>query len=139
MLAIKYILMVAGILLLAVGAAITLYDLWPWFKESRALAGDANEAEKHPTPVEPVRWRTSVALALVACLPLLIALSIVVVPSGMGGVCISDSHGILPETLYSGVYFIAPLGEHVQTFDRSEEHTSELQSLRHLVCRLLLE
>src|SRR5205814_7489226 len=26
-----------------------------------------------------------------------------------------------------------------QGFDRSEEHTSELQSLRHLVCRLLLE
>src|SRR5437899_9483670 len=25
------------------------------------------------------------------------------------------------------------------TFDRSEEHTSELRSLRHLVCRLLLE
>src|SRR5438045_5527168 len=25
------------------------------------------------------------------------------------------------------------------TFFRSEEHTSELQSLRHLVCRLLLE
>src|SRR5258705_1479260 len=28
----------------------------------------------------------------------------------------------------------SPAGEH-----RSEEHTSELQSLRHLVCRLLLE
>src|SRR5437899_8731158 len=26
-----------------------------------------------------------------------------------------------------------------QRYDRSEEHTSELQSLRHLVCRLLLE
>src|SRR5262245_64674926 len=26
-----------------------------------------------------------------------------------------------------------------QDADRSEEHTSELQSLRHLVCRLLLE
>src|ERR1039458_10537316 len=26
-----------------------------------------------------------------------------------------------------------------EPFDRSEEHTSELQSLRHLVCRLLLE
>src|SRR5437899_8802175 len=25
------------------------------------------------------------------------------------------------------------------TYERSEEHTSELQSLRHLVCRLLLE
>src|SRR5262245_64296072 len=27
----------------------------------------------------------------------------------------------------------------VKTYMRSEEHTSELQSLRHLVCRLLLE
>src|SRR5438045_7079800 len=27
----------------------------------------------------------------------------------------------------------------VSSVDRSEEHTSELQSLRHLVCRLLLE
>src|ERR1035441_4888105 len=26
-----------------------------------------------------------------------------------------------------------------ETYHRSEEHTSELQSLRHLVCRLLLE
>src|SRR5262245_62441141 len=29
--------------------------------------------------------------------------------------------------------------ENVRGKDRSEEHTSELQSLRHLVCRLLLE
>src|SRR5262245_64438314 len=35
-----------------------------------------------------------------------------------------------------------PAGEDVSLYregDRSEEHTSELQSLRHLVCRLLLE
>src|ERR1035441_3050963 len=30
-------------------------------------------------------------------------------------------------------------GEHDAAIMRSEEHTSELQSLRHLVCRLLLE
>src|SRR5437899_2752655 len=30
-------------------------------------------------------------------------------------------------------------GEGAGIFHRSEEHTSELQSLRHLVCRLLLE
>src|SRR5258705_4659327 len=30
-------------------------------------------------------------------------------------------------------------GSVLQYFGRSEEHTSELQSLRHLVCRLLLE
>jgi regulator of protease activity HflC (stomatin/prohibitin superfamily) len=119
MLATKYLLMVAGVLMLAAGVAITIYDMWRLFKVSREPAGDTDGTEKPPG--EPVRWRTSVALALVACLPLLIALSIVVVPSGMGGVCISDSHGILPETLYSGVYFIAPLGEHVQTFDLRDQ------------------
>src|ERR1039458_10799347 len=32
-----------------------------------------------------------------------------------------------------------PAHEPWPSFSRSEEHTSELQSLRHLVCRLLLE
>src|ERR1035438_2321419 len=32
-----------------------------------------------------------------------------------------------------------PAGFDPRCFRRSEEHTSELQSLRHLVCRLLLE
>src|SRR5262245_64335452 len=31
------------------------------------------------------------------------------------------------------------LAQQLADHDRSEEHTSELQSLRHLVCRLLLE
>src|SRR5258705_5939874 len=31
------------------------------------------------------------------------------------------------------------IADMVRAFVRSEEHTSELQSLRHLVCRLLLE
>src|ERR1039458_10725450 len=34
---------------------------------------------------------------------------------------------------------LACLGHASQAAGRSEEHTSELQSLRHLVCRLLLE
>ena len=114
MLAIKYLLMTAGVLLLAAGVAIAIYDLWRLFKQSRELSG---EAVAGSSEAEPVRWRTSVALALLACLPLLIASSIVVVPSGMGGVSISDSRGTLPGTLYSGVHFVAPLGEHVQTFD----------------------
>src|SRR5947199_6716009 len=32
-----------------------------------------------------------------------------------------------------------PTGGQAKVLGRSEEHTSELQSLRHLVCRLLLE
>src|SRR5205814_10541170 len=35
--------------------------------------------------------------------------------------------------------FFETLDEIVRHLERSEEHTSELQSLRHLVCRLLLE
>src|SRR5436853_3966429 len=34
---------------------------------------------------------------------------------------------------------LAGVPDHVSSRVRSEEHTSELQSLRHLVCRLLLE
>jgi regulator of protease activity HflC (stomatin/prohibitin superfamily) len=120
MLAIKYLMMVAGVLLLAAGAAIAIYDWWHLYKAShKAGRGSADEMDGvgSVNPTEPVRWRAAVALALVACLPMLIASSIVVVPSGMGGVSISDTHGTLPGTLYSGVHFIAPLGEHVQTFD----------------------
>src|SRR5947199_6765060 len=40
------------------------------------------------------------------------------------------------ETAYTEPDFSGPVG---RTARRSEEHTSELQSLRHLVCRLLLE
>src|ERR1035438_10666322 len=48
------------------------------------------------------------------------------------------------EVLYAAEVVEAGLGEalaqaHSHIDIRSEEHTSELQSLRHLVCRLLLE
>src|SRR5262245_63708733 len=46
-----------------------------------------------------------------------------------------------PERFWARKHYV--LTFHDSTFecvaDRSEEHTSELQSLRHLVCRLLLE
>ena len=57
------------------------------------------------------------ALVLVACLPLLVATSIVVVPSGMGGVRVSQIGGTVPGTLYPGVHFVTPLVESVELFD----------------------
>src|ERR1035441_930836 len=39
----------------------------------------------------------------------------------------------------SGFYYDLECTHRISPEDRSEEHTSELQSLRHLVCRLLLE
>jgi regulator of protease activity HflC (stomatin/prohibitin superfamily) len=54
---------------------------------------------------------------VLACLPLLLASSIVVVPSGMGAVRISQLSGTLPGTLYPGLHVIAPLIDSVETFD----------------------
>src|SRR5262245_64369304 len=43
------------------------------------------------------------------------------------------------EPMRGGLPVRAAAAAHPRTTPRSEEHTSELQSLRHLVCRLLLE
>ena len=112
MLALKFLLMVAGVLMMAAALGIPLYSIV--LRMRRARSKDGPEAELEP---EEIQWRGPFALALVACLPLLIAASIVVVPSGMGGVRVSQISGTLPGTLYPGLHFITPLVENVQTFD----------------------
>ena len=113
MLALRSLLFVAGALLLATAVGITLYDLWIMIVYRRRLARGV-EGLVEP---EGIRWREPVALAIAACMPLLIAESVVVIPSGMGGVKVSQIRGTLPGTLYSGVHSITPLTETVQTFD----------------------
>ena len=116
MLALKYLLIVAGVLLLAAALAITLYDLWMFMEYRWKLAALA-EGSAAPDEPEPVRWRTSAQLAAFACLPLLMAASIIVIPAGMGGVRISQIRGTLPGTLYAGTHFIVPLVETVQDYN----------------------
>jgi regulator of protease activity HflC (stomatin/prohibitin superfamily) len=130
MLALKYLLIVAGVLMLAAAFTITLYDLWKLSLERRKLAAGARptfaddwpeglpdaEAAASPEP-QPVRWRTAAALVLAACVPLLVASGIVVIPAGMGGVRVSQMRGTLPGTLYSGAHFVEPLVDSVQVFD----------------------
>jgi len=113
MIALKVLLTVAGVLLLAAALGIPLYGLWLRLRVQRRKAAGETDV---PQP-EEIAWRGPVALALVACLPLLVAASIVVVPSGMGGVRVSQVGGTLPGTLYPGVHFVTPLVESVQTFD----------------------
>ncbi len=113
MLALKCLLIVAGVLLLAIACGVTLFDLWLKNTYQRKLA---RGGEDLAVPGE-IRWRASIALAIAACVPLLIGQSIVVIPVGMGGVRISQIRGTLPGTLYSGVHFVSPLTESVATFD----------------------
>jgi len=116
MIALKYFLIVVGALLLAVACALPLNALWIELLRRRRLTSGEVEAQD-VAPRRPILWRGSAALTLLALLPLLIAGSIVVVPSGMGGVRISQLSGTVPGTLYPGVHFIMPLVESVQTFD----------------------
>jgi regulator of protease activity HflC (stomatin/prohibitin superfamily) len=113
MIALKLLLTVAGVLLVTGALAVPLYSLWLRMHVMRLKAAGETEI---PEP-DPIAWRVPVALTLVACLPLLIASSIVVVPSGMGGVRVSQVSGTEPGTLFPGVHFVTPLIDSVETFD----------------------
>ena len=113
MIALKLLFTIAGVLLLAAALAIPLYSFWLRMHLMRRKAAGETEI---PDP-DPVPWRAPVALSMVACLPLLIASSIVVVPSGMGGVRVSQISGTEPGTLFPGVHFVTPLIDSVETFD----------------------
>jgi regulator of protease activity HflC (stomatin/prohibitin superfamily) len=118
MIALKMLLTVAGVLMMAAAVSIPLYGLWLRIQYARRKTG-ADETMYGEPAVEPeeIAWRSPLALAMAACLPLLIAESIVVVPSGMGAIRISQLQGTLPGTLYPGVHFITPLIDSVQMFD----------------------
>ena len=113
MLALKTLLTVAGLLLLTTAFGLPLYALWLRIQNARRIA----KGEESVVQPEEISWRGPLGLAMVACLPLLVARSIVVVPSGMGGVRISQIEGTVPGTLYPGVHFITPLVDTVQIFD----------------------
>jgi regulator of protease activity HflC (stomatin/prohibitin superfamily) len=121
MIALKTLLMMLGVLMMTIAAGIPLHGLWMQFRYALRKKSGGQGMPMEPGPAEPepepVAWRMPAALALVACVPLLIAGSMVVVPSGMGGVRVSQIGGTEPGTLYPGLHFVTPLVESVQMFD----------------------
>jgi regulator of protease activity HflC (stomatin/prohibitin superfamily) len=118
MLFLKYLLMLGGIGMIAVAAGILAYDIYLEMRYRQALA----VAGAGPLPPVPqMRWRSSLALALLAWGPIVLALGIVLVPSGMAGVRVSQSSGTLPGTLYPGAHFLIPLAENVVLFDTRDQ------------------
>jgi regulator of protease activity HflC (stomatin/prohibitin superfamily) len=117
MLALKLMLMVAGALMLLGAAAIPLVGLWRRVQLARTKAAAEGTNEELEMKPEEIPWRRPAALAIAGCVPLLVAASIVVVPSGMGGVLVSQLRGTLPGTLYPGLHIVTPLVDSVQLFD----------------------
>jgi len=109
MLFLKYLLTAIGTGLLTVAAGILVYDIYQHLKRRKL-------PEEPPVQL-PFRWREAAKLAAAACFSLLVGLSISVVPSGFGGVRISQASGTLPGTLYPGVHWIVPLVERVENYN----------------------
>ena len=96
MLALRYLLITCGVGMMIAAVCILTYDLYRELLYRRLVETPGGVVGAAPVAV---RWRTSLALAMLAWGPLLAAFSIVVVPSGMAGVRISDVSGTVPGTL----------------------------------------
>lgn len=117
MLFLKYVLECGGIGMIVAAIAILVRDLYLDLIYRRALTAGTT-----PAPAKPeIRWRTTVVLAALAFVPIVLASGIVVVPSGMGGVRVSQTSGTLPGTLYPGAHFLTPLAESVVLFDTRDQ------------------
>ena len=115
MLFLKYMLMALGIGMFLSSGTILAYDFY------LARFGPAAEPGGATLEPRPLRWRTSLALGMLAWAPLLLALSIVVVPAGMAAVRVSQVGGTEPGTLYAGVHIIRPLVDKVVLFDTRDQ------------------
>jgi regulator of protease activity HflC (stomatin/prohibitin superfamily) len=133
MLVLKYLLMILGAGLFGSAAAVVIYDMYLAAQLRRLLgrgapgslaaAGEAGLETSAPTqsPFGPVRWGLARRLVISAVAPLLLALSIVVVPDGSAGVRISQIWGARPGTLYPGVHIVTPLIDSVALYDTREQ------------------
>src|SRR5205807_10471970 len=117
MLFLKYLLTSSGIAMMVIAAGILAYDFYLEIRHRQAQA----TPEAAPTAAPHIRWCASLALALLAWGPLLIAAGIVVVASGMAGVRVSQTKGTLPGMLYRGAHVVTPLAENVALFDMRDQ------------------
>jgi regulator of protease activity HflC (stomatin/prohibitin superfamily) len=111
MVLLRYLLVFGGIMLLAGAVAILLMDLYLILKSRKDPLGDP----------PPPRWHVARTLAVCAIAPVLIGLSIAVVPSGSAAVRVNQFAGTRPGTLYPGVHWIVPLVEEIELFDTRDE------------------
>ena len=118
MLLLKYLLLIIGYGLLAWGLAITLNNVNKVVQYHRQLRGGVPEN----LPEKPhLTWTTAKWALLGAWLPILLASAIVVVPSGMAGVRVSQTSGTRPGTMYPGVHLITPLVDAVALYDTRDQ------------------
>ena len=113
----KYLMLLSGAGMIAAAVALLSRDLYLLSQHKRASSNPETPAQ----PAPATHWRGALALALLAWGPILLAMGIVVVPSGMAGVRVSQTSGTEPGTLYPGAHFVTPVAESVVLFDTRDQ------------------
>jgi len=125
MLLLKYLLILTGYGLIALALATVSKNLYKVVQYHLQLRKRSPENQ----PAWPqLNWTTAKWALPVAWLPILIAAGIVVVPSGMGGVRVSQASGTRPGTLYPGVHLVTPLVESIALYDTRDQVLSTSSS-----------
>ncbi|HYL61442.1 MAG TPA: SPFH domain-containing protein [Candidatus Methylomirabilis sp.] len=134
MLALKYLLMILGVGLFGSAGSLVIYDVFLSEQLRRLLARSkagepgAGSGVAVRRPFGPIRWRLAQRLVIAGVLPILLSLSIVVVPDGFAGVRVSQIWGARHGTLYPGVHFVTPLVDSVALYDTREQVYSTVAS-----------
>jgi regulator of protease activity HflC (stomatin/prohibitin superfamily) len=127
MLALKFLLMALGVGLFCSAAVLVAYDVYVatrlrWLlQQSGAQGGAKGITSLSGSPFEKVRWDFARNLVLAGILPVLLALSIAVVPDGFAGIRISQLFGVRPVTLYPGVHLLTPFIDNIVLYDTREQ------------------
>ena len=116
MLTVKYLFEAVGFVLLAAAAATLLRDFLKAWRNPLSV-GDRDLLATPPQ----LRWKPAGRPAACAVALLLIGAAIVVVPTGMAGVRVSQISGTVPGTLYPGLHFVFPLVQTVALFDTRDQ------------------
>ncbi len=146
MLFLRYLVLIIGFGLFVGAAAILVYDLYLILKSRKPSPQNTNGFSLNDSPEPPeqspgargglltsswqgaasqgldargyrVRWEQASKLALAGAGPVLLGLSIALVPSGLAGVRVSQVFGPISKTMYPGVHWIVPLVDHVELYN----------------------
>src|SRR6202051_4871252 len=127
MFTLKWILMAAGVAMFGTAAGVIGYDVYLAMQFQKLMGSGEPGAAGEGGARRPLfgrapgartpRWPLATKLFAWAWAPLLLALSMVVVPEGSGGVRISQISGVQQGTLYPGLHLIVPLVQRVAVYD----------------------
>ena len=126
MLALKFLLMTLGLALFASAVILVAYDVYAaarlrWLLKRASESGMVAITQTAVRPFGPVRWKLTSLLALAAIVPVLLSLSLAIVPDGSAAIRVSQFSGVRPATLYPGVHLITPLIDSVVFYDTREQ------------------